>query len=129
MSISQHIPADIKKVSRCVGYAAWLDSPDAWLGLPVVLASRLEPHQRAALAYAALRSLDPEQGAAVCDAVLPSDAEQPQAPLLGFMDQAAFWADMAEPDELAAYCLASFDAMPRGRQAAFLEHVQGRAAA
>lgn len=67
MSISQHIPPEIKKVARCVGYAAWLDTPDAWLGLPVVLAARLEPHQRAALAYAALRSLDPEHAAMTAD--------------------------------------------------------------
>jgi len=67
MSVSKHIPPEIKKVARCVGYAAWLDTPDAWLGLPVVLAARLEPHQRAALAYAALRSLDPGHAAMTAD--------------------------------------------------------------
>ena len=67
MSVSKHIPPEIKKIARCVGYAAWLDTPDAWLGLPIVLAARLEPHQRAALAYAALRSLDPEHAAVTAD--------------------------------------------------------------
>ena len=60
MKVSQHIPDNIKRVSRSIGYAAWLDVPDAWLGLPVILSARLEPHQRAALAYAALKSLSPE---------------------------------------------------------------------
>jgi hypothetical protein len=45
------------------------------------------------------------------------------------MDQAVFWADMAEADELDAYCLASFNRMAPQRQAAFLGFIQGRAAA
>lgn len=126
MSVSKQFPRKLKSVARCVGYAAWLDTPDAWLSLPVVLAARLEPQQRAALAYAALRSLDPEHAATVCDAVLPDGAGQPIAPLFNHMDEAAFWADMAAPEELEAYCLASFKAMPRPRQAAFLDFVLGR---
>jgi hypothetical protein len=45
------------------------------------------------------------------------------------MDEAAYWADIASPEELEAYCLATFQAMQRGRRAAFLDHVQGRQAA
>lgn len=67
MSISEQIPDAIKRVARSVGYALWLDNSDAYLALPVILAARLEPHQRAALAYAALRSLDPEQAAMTAD--------------------------------------------------------------
>ena len=129
MSVSEYIPRNIKSVARCVGYAAWLDEPDSWLGLPVVLAARLEPQQRAALAYAALRSLSDDHAAMVCDAISPSDAGQPIAPLFNHTDEAAFWADMAAPEELEAYCLATFKAMPRVRQAAFLDFVQGRQAA
>lgn len=129
MSVSEHIPRNIKSVARCVGYAAWLDTPDTWLGLPVVLEARLEPRQRAALAYAALRTLTPEQVADVANTVLPDSAGMPIAPLFNHMDEAAFWADMAAPEELEAYCLATFKAMPRVRQAAFLDFVQGRQAA
>lgn len=129
MSISKHIPTDIKKVARCVGYAAWLDSPDAWLGLPFVLAARLDPHQRAALAYAALHTLDDDQIGAVFEAVTPQGAGQPQAAFLGIMDQASFWADLASQEERDAYMLASFNRSPAPRRAAFLEYVQGRAAA
>jgi hypothetical protein len=45
------------------------------------------------------------------------------------MDDAAFWADMAEPGELEAYCLASFKRMIPARQMDFLAFVQRRAAA
>ncbi|EEX08744.1 hypothetical protein SL1157_0763 [Ruegeria lacuscaerulensis ITI-1157] len=41
------------------------------------------------------------------------------------MDQAIFWADMAEQEELEAYCVASFKRMYPARQRDFLEYVQG----
>ncbi|MEM9966475.1 MAG: hypothetical protein AAF755_00095 [Pseudomonadota bacterium] len=129
MSISAQIPRNIKKASRSIAYAAWLDNPDAWLGLSTVLEARLEPQQRAALAYAALRSLSEEHAAAVCDAVLPDCTSAPIAPLFGHMDQAEHWTEWAESEALDAYCLASFNAMAGSRQAAFLDFVSRRAAA
>lgn len=70
MSVSKHIPEDIKRVSTAIGYAAWLDETDHWLGLPVVLMARLTTRQRAALAYAALKSLDGGTASATIDAAL-----------------------------------------------------------
>lgn len=126
MNIAKHIPDHIKRVSRAIGYAAWLDTSNDWLGLPVVLRARLDARQRAALAYAALKSLDREDAVLTAEMALAGGAGQPIAPLFNAMDEAAFWADMAEPEEMEAYCLASFNAMPRPRQAAFLDFVQGR---
>ncbi len=63
------------------------------------------------------------------NAAFGAGAGPPIAPLFGYMDEAAFWADLAEPAELEAYCLASFRAMSRERQAEFLDYVQGRSAA
>lgn len=60
MTISQHIPAPIKRVSRSLGFALWLGDFSAWNSLTTILRLRLSEEQRAALAYAALRSLDPE---------------------------------------------------------------------
>lgn len=117
------------KVVRMLGYVLTLGTQDAWWGLVPVLVSRLTVEERAALAFMSLKSLDTETACMTADTALNRGAGQPQAPLFGFMDQAAFWADMADPEELEAYCLASFNAMPRGRQAAFLDHVQGRQAA
>lgn len=127
MSIKAHIPEPIKRVSRSLGYALWLDGANEWLGVSVVLRAQLSERHRAALAYAALKSLDPEQAAMVADAVLHEGTGQPTiAPLFNHMDEAAFWANRAEPDALEAYCLASFTAMPAPRKSAFLEFVQGR---
>ncbi|UWR32233.1 hypothetical protein K3759_09655 [Sulfitobacter sp. W027] len=123
----------IDSVSRSLGYCLHLDDLDAWLGFAVILRARLSETGRAALAYVALKALPPHQAQAVAEAALnsamPSTAGQPIAPLFNHMDEAAFWADMAAPDEREAYCLASFKAMPYERQSAFLDFVQGRQAA
>lgn len=126
MSVSQHIPDNIKRVARCVGYAAWLNTADAWHSLTVVLTARLSRVERIALAWSVLRSLTPDEIAATVDSVLPDSTPAPMVPLYGYMDEAAFWADMAEPEALEAYCLASFDRMAPARQSAFLNHVMGR---
>ena len=126
MSIAQHIPDNLKRASRSIAYAAWLDTYDDWHGLPVVLHARLTTRQRAALAFMALKSLDRVDAVQVAESALAEGAGQPIAPLFNAMDEAAFWADMAAPDELEAYCLASFNAMPAPRKAAFLDFVQGR---
>ncbi|KZY51183.1 MULTISPECIES: hypothetical protein [Sulfitobacter] len=123
----------IDSVSRSLGYCLLLDNLDAWLSLPAILRARLSTTERAALAYVSLKALLPQDAEAVAEAalggVMPSAAGQPIAPLFNHMDEAAFWADMAVPDEREAYCLASFKAMPYERQAAFLDFVQGRQAA
>lgn len=125
MSITDHIPGDIKRVSRSIGYALWLNSANRWLGLPKVLRARLDPYQRAALAFIAIKSLDREDGILTVEKALGTGAGRPDAPLFGFMDQAIFWADMAEQEELEAYCVASFKRMYPARQRDFLEYVQG----
>ena len=56
-------------------------------------------------------------------------AGQPIPPLMGYMDEAAFWADCASRDELKAYAVACFNRLCPSDQAAFLGYVQGRAAA
>jgi hypothetical protein len=126
-TLSKYMPDAYKRVSRMVGYSLVLgNDADNWHGLTVVLTARLTPQERAAMAWAVLRSLTPEQVVAVVETVLPDGSSAPIAPLFNHMDEAAFWADMAEPEALEAYCLASFNAMPAPRKAAFLEFVQGR---
>jgi len=130
MTLAQHIPDSIKRAVRSIGYAIWLDDTDSWMGLVPILQARLAPHQRAALAFVALKALDSTTAKETASAALsyPS-AQQPIAPLHDHMAEAAFWADMAEPEALEAYCLASFNRMAPARQTAFLEFAQGRAAA
>lgn len=129
-ALAAHMPRRIKRVSRSLGYCLLLNDTDAWLGLAAVLRSRLSASERAAVAYVTLKALSPEDGRVVASAALGwSGAGQPIAPLVSSMDEAAFWADLAEPEEHEAYCFASFAAMPPQRQAAFLDFVQGRQAA
>ena len=61
---------------------------------------------------------------------MPVDASQPAngagppiAPFLGYLDEAEFWVNLADPLELEAYCLATFKAMAPARQNAFLAFV------
>jgi hypothetical protein len=129
MTISAHIPDNIKRVSRSLGFALWLEGTDDWLGFSLILRVRLTARQRAALAYAALLSQDDEDARLTAETALSEGAGQPMAPLFNHMDESAFWADMATPDELDAYALASFSRMAPQRQADFLGFVQGRAAA
>jgi len=70
MSISQHIPDHIKRVSRSLGYLLWVGTSDNMLGVSLILRARLTPKQRGALAFAALQSLDYEIGFDVADAAL-----------------------------------------------------------
>lgn len=128
-SFSNFMKPSHLKVVRMLGYVLTLGTQDAWWGLVPVLMARLTVEERAALAFMALKALDRDDATMTAEAALDQGAGQPQAPLFSHMDQAAFWADMADPEELEAYCLASFNAMPRVRQAAFLEYVQGRQAA
>lgn len=130
MSNAKHMPDAYKRVARMVVYALLLgEDTENWHGLTVVLTARLTLQERAAMAWAVLRSLTPEQVVAVAETVLPDGTSAPIAPLFNCMNEAAFWADIAEPEALEAYCLASFRAMPAPRKAAFLKFVQGRAAA
>ncbi|WP_373486908.1 hypothetical protein [Blastomonas sp.] len=78
-SIAKHVPDNIKRVSRAIGYAAWLDNFDAWAGLPLILAARLTARQRGALAFMALKSLDYETACEVADAALCEPLEDSEA--------------------------------------------------
>lgn len=121
-------PPHLKAV-RMLGYVLTIGAPAAWWGLVPVLMARLTPQERASLAFMAFKSLPRDDAVMTAEAALYEGAGEPRAPLIGFMDQAAFWADLANTEEVEAYCLASFNGMASGRQAAFLDHVQGRKSA
>ena len=128
-TLSKYMPDAYKRVARTLGYSLLLTDADAWHGLTVVLTARLTLQEKIAMAWAVLRSLTPEQIVDVVQTVLPEGVGSPIAPLFNHMDEAVFWADMAAPDELDAYCLASFNRMAPARQSAFLGFVLGRQAA
>lgn len=79
-------------------------------------------HFKVAVAWGALKELDPEDAAKVAAAFVR--AGPPVPAFDGVMAEAAFWADMATPTEHAAYALACFARLSPDRQTAFLAHVQ-----
>lgn len=138
MSIRAYIPDNIRRAAKVIGLAAWLGEPETWVNAMGVIEARLTVPQRKALTYATLRTLDKDAFNDVMASIYgpqlgeiaPADGTHPPiAPLFSHMDEAALWADMAEPEALEAYCLSSFKTMSAPRKAAFLEFVQGRQAA
>ena len=74
----------------------------------------------------AIADCDPEDAALIMAAALADlAAGMPIAPLIGAMDEAAFWADLATPSELDAYALACTNRMAPTRRTAFLAYVGG----
>ena len=113
--------------TRMLGYALTLGDFDGWEAASAVWQARLTPEERGALAWAALRSLDRDHARDVANTVI-QDAGAPLPPFIDPMDEAAYWADIASPEELRAYTLATFNRLPREAQADFLAHVRRRAA-
>lgn len=124
-----YIKHEHKRAALALGYALTLSDHDAWFGASAIWMARLRAPERAALAFSALMSMDPDDALMTAESALKRGAGPPIAPLFGFMDEAAFWADMAEPSELDAYCLACFKRMTPSRQSDFLAFVQSQMAA
>lgn len=122
-AMSQYANDRHKCAAWSLVYCLTLNTPDTWLDATRFWSKRLTVTEAVGLVYSVLSGLDREVAMLVTQSVL-GGAGQPQAPFFGFMDQAMFCADIAEPEELDAYCLASFNRMTRARQAAFLAYVQ-----
>lgn len=116
------------RAAKVLGHALTLNTFDGWNGVTLVWSARLPKPERVQLAWAALRSLDWQDAYATAEAVL-GKSTPPGPSLFNPMPEARFWAERSTPAELDAYCLAAFDAMRPDRQADFLNHVGGRAAA
>ena len=104
-----------------VGYALHLgaDDFDGWMQAAFVWRARLSDQERAALAYAAMRALDPEDAAAVADAALGADEAQGDdgpatsvpLPPINSAD-VELWAETSGADALEAYAEAAMLHMP-----------------
>ncbi|MGR3624873.1 MAG: hypothetical protein ACU0A0_01135 [Limimaricola sp.] len=110
-----------------LGYTLTLGDFDAWDGFTQFLIAKLKPVERGALAWAALRSLEPEHAEATAETVL-GGAEGPYPPFLDPMRDARFWASLASRRVRKAYALAAFESLSAKDQAAFLDHVTDRRA-
>lgn len=119
---------DNERVADALRNVLILDTTADWSKLRIILAARLSVADRACLGLAALLSLPRDEAWHVADIALDRGAGPPIPPLVDWTDEAAFWADLAEPAEREAYCLAGFRAMARHRQLAFLDYVGRKAA-
>lgn len=122
-------PTDISRVLGYIEFALKQNDTDAWCLVFSVFANSLTEEQRAGLAFVSLRSAKKKTAQKIAKIVVGEMVGPPMAPLFSHMDEAAFWADLAEPEAIEVYCLTCYQNMPLPRQAAFLAFVQDRVAA
>jgi len=114
---------DHKRMSRMLGYTLTVGGTDGWSDFATVAMARLTVEERAALAWAALKSLGaPERAEMVAETVL-AHAGSPLPAFLSPMGDARWWASIASPRERKAYALAAYEALPQAEQAAFRRHI------
>lgn len=117
------IKATHKRMARMLGYTLTLGSSDAWSDFATIAMVRLSIEERAALGWAALRSMDtPRHAEMVAESVL-SIAGAPLPYLVSPMADARWWAADATQAELKAYALAAYEALPPSEQMAFRRHI------
>lgn len=111
-----------KRMSRMIGYCLTLGTLEAWAGFRFVASVRMSEAERAMMAYFALTSLRPENAELTAATAFKSVGD-PLPAFLGGLDDARTWAHFASRNELKAYALAAFEAMPARDQAAFYQHI------
>lgn len=109
-----------KRAAKALGYALTLADPKNWAAIAIIWEARLEPAERYELARSVMLAMRPEDNEALAADVL-GGAGLPLPPFLDPLDDAQWWADLANPTERRAYCLAAFMAMPKRDQRDFLE--------
>ena len=123
---SSHFKPGHKAVARTLVYALTVGDADSFAALSDVIAMRLHREECVGVAWAANKALEADDADRLFDC---AGAGMPGLPMDDKIEEAAFWADMAEPAELRAYCLASFKRMLPQDQADFLTHILERRAA
>jgi hypothetical protein len=119
---------DHKSASKTFRYALTLGDADSWLGAINVFRLRLNEHELVSAGFAFLEAQNPENAMLTAEAVLGQQGT-PLPPLLSKMDESIFWANIAEPEYINACVLAGYNRMPGPYQVAFIDYVNGRAAA
>ncbi len=121
--LSRHIKSSYKRVARAIGYALITGEFEGWLRFSVIVTARLTSSERAALAWAALTSLDtPEQAEIVAEGVL-RHAGPPLPTFMDSMGDARWWASMASLNERKSYALAAYEALPLEEQMSFRNYI------
>lgn len=120
-----------KSAGRYVSIALISGKTEHWLQLKTILRGLLTPRERAALAFAVMRSLSEDNRTKVAFNAIPEWTEfgSPLPTFLDVADDAKWWTGNASPKEIEAYLLSCFNALERHRQIEFGQYIQVRLAA
>ncbi len=113
-----------KRAAKSLGYALTLADPMKWAATSIIWEARLEPPERYKLAHSVMLAMLPEDIEALIADVMGA-AGYPLPPFLDPLTEAQWWAELANPAERRAYCLASFLAMTKREQRDFLDFAEG----
>ena len=114
-----------KAAARVLGYAVTLNSAEAWCAAATIWHVRLTPQEAAGMAWAALKAMEPEIALMTVETAL-GGAGAPLPTFHDLVDEAGFWADMATPDERAAYAVACFNRFSKRERDEFRAFVEAR---
>ncbi len=120
--ISDFIKPEHKRTAKMLAYTLFLGDAFSYQGLSVIALRHLSLAERGGLACAFLGSI-PEDCVMQVAATVLDCAGDPLPPFLGGMEDARHWASCATENELKAYALACYEAMPPRDKAAFLRHI------
>ena len=133
-SIRKYASAAHRKIAKVIGLALIANDSHAWLQVKLLLRVHLSAQERAALAFAAMSSLEKDQRAAVARSTIPNNQIGAPLPTLlptldDLQNDAEWWAINATNDERLVYLMACFNALDDQKQRAFKQHIQTREAA
>ena len=112
--------------TRMLGYALTMHDYETWEAASAVWQARLTPEECAALAWAALRSLDRDNAVEVARRFWRRG--RTASPNVSPTDEAAWWAGIASPDEIDAYAVATFNALSPAKRRHFIDFAREVAA-
>ena len=120
-----------RRVGRYVSIALILGEPQHWLYLKTIMAGLLLPREHAALAFAAMRSLDENDRIKVAINAIPEWAEfgSPLPTFLDLADDARWWAANISIQERKTYLIACLNHLSEVDRRDLTNHLAGRAAA
>jgi hypothetical protein len=120
-----------RRVGRYVSIALIVGEPQHWLYLKTIMADLLLPRERAALAFAAMRSLSEDDRMKVATNAIPEWAEfgSPLPTFLHISNDARWWAANISIQERKTYLMACLNHLSEVDRRDLTNHLAGRAAA
>ena len=120
-----------RRVGRYVSVSLIVGEPQHWIYLKTILRGLLTPRERAALAFAAMRSLDENDRIKVAITSIPEWPEfgSPLPTFLHIADDARWWAANISIQERKTYLMACLNHLSEVDRRDLTNHLAGRAAA